>query len=80
MRTEKPNPFFRDLRQFEQGNHLKAVYHQSAADIDISIRIRLPSTIREDVKVPSLKLVRSADGVQNGLTGLQTQMISIVQT
>lgn len=63
MRTEKSNPFFRDLRQFEQGNHLKAVCRQSNADIDIRIRNDLPSAIREDVVVPALKLVRSADGV-----------------
>lgn len=39
-----------------------------------------PATISQDIVIPSLQFVSSADGVQHGLTGLQPQMICIVQT
>lgn len=39
----------------------------------------LPSAVRQDVVPPTLQLVRSADGIEDLLTGLQAEVVRIVE-
>lgn len=39
----------------------------------------LPSAVRQDVVPPALQLVRSADGIEDLLAGLQAEVVRVVE-
>lgn len=84
MRTQKPYTLLRNSRKFKQGHHLESALRQSITTPRRysfhRVKSSAPSTIRKNIPIPSLQLMRPAYGIQHRLSGFQSKVVGIIQT